>query len=380
MASTELTIVLPLKGRDDFSIRWFSYAASHALPYKVLVADGGHDEGFENRLRRAGIFDKIDCDYVRYPFDSSLEMFFRKMADALRRVETPYAVIANNDDFIFFDALETSITFLNGNPDFACSRGEIWDFAVASEGTPSPIYGRMTGVCKLYFHPTVVGENALERIADLAIKFNGATHDIVRTPVLADTFAKIVDAGLYDMRFAERLSTFLVAAAGKMHRDDHLHMLHQSHPDMSAVTHFQRPSKWVTDPDWDRNFNIFAGSLASAIAETDGMEFHQAKNEVFRIATRYFLDWIANDVMSGDPEPRPPVREAFLESAKWLVRRAGLEKLARGIHSGVKGRADAKPLPPSHARKFAEIKQFLKTPPCGYRESLRHGKSSHRDL
>ena len=218
MPRTDLTIVLPLKGRDDFSVRWFAYAASHHLPYKVLVADGGHDEGLEARLRRDGIFDRVDCDYVRYPFDSSLEMFLRKMADALRRVETPYVVIANNDDFIFFDALKNSVAFLNDNPDFASSRGEIWDFAVASDGSLSPIYGRMVGVNKLYFHPTVTGETTLERIADLAVKFHGATHDIVRTPVMAESHARIADAGLYDMRFAERLLAFLIAASGKMRR------------------------------------------------------------------------------------------------------------------------------------------------------------------
>src|SRR6185312_6656245 len=228
MPSHDLTILLPLKGRDDFSLRWFRYASMHSLPYKVLVADGGHDEGLESQLRRDGIFDRIDCDYVRYPFDYSIEIFLRKMADALRRVQTPFVVIANNDDFIFFEALAISVAFLKGNPDFASSRGEIWDFAV-SGGVRSPIYGRMIGVRKLYFHPSVGGDSAQERVEDMAVKFHSAGHDIVRTPVLADIYARIVETGLDDFRFADRCWSFMIAAAGKMHRSDNLYMLHQSH-------------------------------------------------------------------------------------------------------------------------------------------------------
>jgi len=362
MPSQDLTILLPLKGRDDFSLRWFRYAASQSLPYKVLVADGGHDEGLEDTLRRDGIFDRIDCKYVRYPFDSSIEIFLRKMADALHRVETPFVVIANNDDFIFFEALATSVAFLKENPDFASSRGEIWDFAVA-DGSGSSTYGRMTGVRKLYFHPSVAGDSALERVGDMAVKFHSAGHDIVRTPILADIYARIAETGLNDFRFADRCWSFMIASVGKMHRSDNLYMLHQSHSDMSAVTHFGRPSLWIAGPDWDRDLDLFTTCLASLISEIDGVEFYKAKNDVWRMAVRHFLDLVVNDLKREPHKPAPRLRQALLKSAKWLARRHSLlETSARKLRAIRRSRAAQAPLPPSHADRFAGIQQFLQKP------------------
>ena len=39
-----LTIILVIKDRASYTLRWMAYADRISFPYKVLIADGGKDE------------------------------------------------------------------------------------------------------------------------------------------------------------------------------------------------------------------------------------------------------------------------------------------------------------------------------------------------
>ena len=73
----------------------------------------------------------------------------------MNKVETPYVLLASNDDFYFFDALNESVSFLNENAEYVSSRGELWDFSVLStlkRGIAlekSVIYGSIINISKL---------------------------------------------------------------------------------------------------------------------------------------------------------------------------------------------------------------------------------------
>ena len=104
LMDNNLTIILILKGRDAFTIRWFEHAKEFKLPYHVIVADGGDDNGLEKKLRNNEYHLTVSYDYVRYPFDKNHKLFYAKIHSALNKVVTPYVVLVSNDDFYFFDA------------------------------------------------------------------------------------------------------------------------------------------------------------------------------------------------------------------------------------------------------------------------------------
>ena len=369
MLKDELTIVLLLKGRDNFSVRWFDHAVANSLPCKVLVADGGHDHGLENRLRLNHVFDKIDCDYIKYPFDENIPTFFRKVSDALKRVKTPFVVLASNDDFYFFDALAASMEFLKGNPDFACSRGEIWDFSVIPRNPGSYVYGEMCGIRKLYHHPTVSGESAIERVGDFAAKFHSSFHDVIRTPLLAAAIAKAVDSGLADYRFAEECFSFLIAVAGKIHRGDQLYMLHQAHPDMAALTDFNSLTEWVLDERWQGDFDLFAKCVAAAVSEADGTEFYRLKCDVMKIyVSRCILHRAFKD-LENNALKSPRLSKLLLSKTKTLIgRNKALHALARNTLDVVRNLSAKKTPghvghPEAFQRQIGEVRAFLKRTP-----------------
>src|SRR5687768_2064628 len=63
-----LTIVLTLKDRAAFTQRWLAYAAT-ALPYRILVADGGCDQTVAAAVAESKSRG-LDIEYARYPYRS----------------------------------------------------------------------------------------------------------------------------------------------------------------------------------------------------------------------------------------------------------------------------------------------------------------------
>ena len=63
------------------------------------------------------------------------------------RVRTPYAMLADNDDFLGFNGIERALEFLEANSDYVAARGRPTAFSVYSGlGNPGAgIHGRFNG-------------------------------------------------------------------------------------------------------------------------------------------------------------------------------------------------------------------------------------------
>ena len=229
----DLTVILLLKGRDAFTMRWFEYAKALKLSCHVIVADGGDENGLEHELENMGFRLHLSYDYIRYPYDKNNKLFYAKVLNALYRVTTPYVVLASNDDFYFFDSLEKSVSFLNENPGYVSSRGEIWDFNISPRQMAKvnldkiEVYGDIGKISKLYTYPTVFGECAIDRITDFSFKANSIWHDVVKTENLRESYCALVESGINDLVISDSLVCFMLASQGKIHRDANLYMLHQ---------------------------------------------------------------------------------------------------------------------------------------------------------
>ena len=126
-----LTVLLRLKGRPLFTLRFLFHANRARMPFRFLIADGEVRSPLSEILDNAGAyFPNIDIAYVRYPDDISLSRFYAKMHDALRRVSTPYVMLADNDDFLGPAGLERAMDFLDSHPDYVCCGTGIAGFSV----------------------------------------------------------------------------------------------------------------------------------------------------------------------------------------------------------------------------------------------------------
>jgi glycosyltransferase domain-containing protein len=126
-----LTIVLPLKGRHQFTLRFLWHANKVRLPYRIVIADGDVHPEIARLLENShAIFPDLDIEYIRYPDDIDFPTYYAKMADVMQRVRTPYVKIADNDDFLAPAGLEYCVEFLDAHPDYVCCSGGIGGFSV----------------------------------------------------------------------------------------------------------------------------------------------------------------------------------------------------------------------------------------------------------
>lgn len=129
--SQKLTIVLTLKDRVPFTYRWMKYMDDVRCPYRILIADGGEEGGaIEQHLRKHENYPNLDYDYIRYPYDATIEIFYEKFVNVLSRVESEYLLLADNDDFFLLERIPDMLVFLDARKDYVGARGKRVDFTL----------------------------------------------------------------------------------------------------------------------------------------------------------------------------------------------------------------------------------------------------------
>jgi glycosyltransferase domain-containing protein len=128
--ASEVTIVLTLKDRSEFTRRWMAYMHEQRCPHPILIADGGADTEIEAWLRDPTHYPNLRYEYIRYPFDSGWPAFYAKQQDVCSRVQTDYLLFADNDDFYIVDEIQTMVDYLDQHSDYVGCRGEIAYFSL----------------------------------------------------------------------------------------------------------------------------------------------------------------------------------------------------------------------------------------------------------
>ena len=174
-ADSSLTILLLLKDRAGFTLRWMAYADALHFPFKVLIADGGADESLTQVLSDRSRFAQVDYEYVRFPYDATYADYYAKIDEALRRVGTPLVALADNDDFFVVDGVRDAAQFLLAHPDYATCGGQCAAFWVGGSQVSDRLYGsQIEWKCSLD-RQSVEENTARERIRDQSLR---ATYPI----------------------------------------------------------------------------------------------------------------------------------------------------------------------------------------------------------
>ncbi|HYE85341.1 MAG TPA: TIGR00180 family glycosyltransferase [Vicinamibacterales bacterium] len=123
-ARDQLTVVLTLKDRVPFTLRWMHYMDDARCPFPIVIADGGTDGAAAERLRRPEHYPHLRFEYLRYPVDRDYAAYCRKLADAVERVPTPYVLLADNDDFFLLEPVGSFLELLDTQPEVVSCGGQ----------------------------------------------------------------------------------------------------------------------------------------------------------------------------------------------------------------------------------------------------------------
>jgi glycosyltransferase domain-containing protein len=333
-----LTIVLTLKDRAPFTERWLAYAAT-ALPYRILVADGGCDQAVaavvaESRSRG------LDIEYVRYPYDRSYADYYAKLADALSRVTTPLVVMADNDDLFLPGGLARAIDFLSANPDHVACGGQCAVFWLSNGSASRPadaLFGdRVDWKCSSRFS-TDTADTAVERLRERCLGANDVFYAVHRTALLGSHFAAVRDTNPRDLFLMEQLVMFLTAIAGKTRQLDALYIARQQDsPDGSGGAHQDRFGGWYDRmllPTWSEDFTRFADCAAAALSRADGLPADQARRIVIEAYKMSVAPSLLADLVEEPTVPWPmPVVLQVVRGLVNLPRTSVLRRVARACY------------------------------------------------
>ena len=342
----QLTILLTLKDRISYTVRWMEYANYIRLPFRVLIADGSSDDSAASLLSDRSRFPNLTYDYIRYPYDERYAIYYSKILDALNRVQTPFVVLADNDDFFIVNCVQECVAFLSSHPGYiGCGGlgGICWLSPLSSVRSSVPLYANNV-VWKCTDGIRSIDEkSAKERLrADHLEGSDICYYDVKRTDELQRQFRIVRDLDLHDLFLVEWLVFFLTSIAGKTKRLHRLYLVRQhDSPGGSASSHTEQFGDWfgrMLVDSWSEDFNKFVLSVSALLAEADGITEAEARDHVIRL----YRVGVAPSLLSNllDEPTIGIIAPSFFAAVRRLVRLPEgtlLKRIARKVYRKVNG-------------------------------------------
>jgi glycosyltransferase domain-containing protein len=317
----DVTILLTLKGREIFTLRWMWHANRIRLPFHILIADGEVRPALSRVLKNKSLFPNLSYEYHEYNDSSYLE-FYKKFADAVRKIPTRYMKTSDNDDFVCPYGLSRDVEFLEANPDFIAAQGGIAGFNLKSgEGALHLVSGDISRFSarynRNYLSRSFDEPTGLERVISSARRYHPIYYCVYDKNRLQVVLDEIVAHNFQDLQIHELYWAFRVLSLGKVRSTgEHLSYIRQhqtsSHPPVDFAHRLVNES-FIDDSR--QMVQLMANHLAGG-SEAQVSKVASLLNEAFVIFLR---DWIFNNYRN---------RQEILFRFALVVKR-GLELLQR---------------------------------------------------
>ena len=121
MNNFNITIVLTIYNRLNFTIKWLDFAEKQKIPFDIIISDGGNVANIKKKLN-LNIRD-LNVKYYKFKFYRNFKNFHEKFYNVVRFIKTKYVIFAEDDDYINHKSFIKSKSFLEKNKDFSCVKG-----------------------------------------------------------------------------------------------------------------------------------------------------------------------------------------------------------------------------------------------------------------
>jgi glycosyltransferase domain-containing protein len=198
-------------------------------PFHILIADGSLDEEnkkiIDDNKRR---FSHVSFEYLRYPPDSTILDFERKMADALSKINTPYVIWNGNDDFPILNSALECIKFLDKDEknEFVACGGQFHLFTLRAN-KPFGVITHLSSFCSNYYKSgSILLLNAKNRVlSQMPFKYPFIQYSILRTNMFCKIYQKLVENHITDLMVSEFFTVRSLICSGKYNMLRHTPLL-----------------------------------------------------------------------------------------------------------------------------------------------------------
>lgn len=201
--SNRLSIILPLKDRSEFTPRFIKFCGDIG---QLIIADGSREPQNFHRDRD---------DYFYTGYDSTLRRWWFKMAVATEKVQTPYAMVADNDDLVVRPGIDRCVKFLDEHPDYIACSGRIQGFWK----WPDQVWGPRFAVSRSYSCYDVPADygadSANERVLE-GFANSWSYYAVYRSHALWTIWNDVRDLDLTDLQVHEKFCAMRALTLGKV--------------------------------------------------------------------------------------------------------------------------------------------------------------------
>ncbi len=218
-----LTILLTLKGRHLFTLRWLWHANRVGLPFPVFIADGEVNPTIARLIEDPAVFPNLLIEHRRYN-DLTFCDFYRKLEDALSKIKTPYVMMSDNDDFLLPSGILRSLDYLERSPDYASAGGGIGHFETqVKENQLLNLHGK---VGRFWYQQSRAYQSydldcplASERVCEAYSGFLTVCYNVFRVETLRQIAKETMQFNFQRLDNAELFLILRAATLGKVKSD-----------------------------------------------------------------------------------------------------------------------------------------------------------------
>lgn len=292
MQNQQLSVILPVKGRSDYTRRWLDYANTIQWPFKLYVVDGNEDRSLESYLSQN--CPQLDYDYKHYQDGAGFVGYFNRVMDALSKINTPLVLIAANDDFYSLDTVIKGASFLIENEDYSVCSGDVIHFNVIPSWRDfqrnKAVYGLSKSRHLNANHRQSVTENSAEdRLNTHCTRYAHTFYGIHRKEQLIENYQLLLDSKIQDVFLMEHFFTLADVMQGKVKRFDLPYMARQRNSKASGKADMYNNGplqyRFHCSQKWRKDFEALLETLACILSQRTSMSFDDARAV---IESRYY--------------------------------------------------------------------------------------------
>jgi len=285
------TLVLLVKGRDEFSKRWLKYIDEINFKYPVVISDGANDGYVKKMLENYTFNNQIDLKFRQFDTNSGFHAYYEMKRDTLNEVNTKYVMVCDNDDFVIENGITEIINFLENNNEYISASGSILNFEI--DNWKSKPYGN------LFFLPsykyTRKDDPVLDWYKQINLVFNFFQpnfYNIFKTEILRQIYKETADLSFSDLTINE---FFIQLRANTLGKSKILNMPHYIR---------QRGTSQISN-NFDFAYDILQKNLPSDVRKLNeyicliiSNENNLDKEKLSIIFEKSFVDYLRNMIAS----------------------------------------------------------------------------------
>jgi len=291
-----VTIFIPTKNRSDFLIRLLKYYADTNYQYSICIGDSSdsvHLERARNFIK--SLKGKLKIKHLECP-GLGISECFKLLVD---KVDTAYAAMLLDDDFIIGKTLTKCVDFLESHPEYSAAGGEALLFSLKQSGA----YGEFSDI-GLYPRRAVEAQTASQRLTDHLKNYSVTVFSVHRIETWRKMFQRVSKSS--ERAFMEELIPCCLSVVyGKVKCFNDLYLVRQHH--QQRCFHVD-PYDWITNSSWWNAYNMFHGSLAEALIRQDGIDNKKADEVIKQAFWVYLNNSLRRKYQSRYQEPIVAVR------------------------------------------------------------------------